>query len=195
MSASLFPERLIEEINKPNPRLVYAVKISYTTPVRAHTGVGDLIIDGETYFGVGNLSTIEPIADDNTTSPSQLSLSLSGLDSTLLSQTLNERNNNKAVRIMLVALDEDERAASAALMFTGKTTRQVYNHDRGNATVEVTVADRLIDWSRSATARFTDESHRSGTNSNGDRFFRFVLQMVERAIYWGSAKDAPGFRY
>ncbi len=194
MTVSLFPERLIEEINKPNPRLVYAVRIAYNTPVLAHTGVGDLIINGETYFGVGNLGSIDAITDDNTTSPSQLSLTLSGLDSTLLSQTLNERNNNKAARIMLVALDEDERAASAALIFTGKTTRQVYNHNRAEASVEVTLADRLVDWSRSATDRFTDESHRAAPRSLGDRILRFVLQMVERPIYWGSSKDAEAFR-
>lgn len=195
MSANLFPARLIEEINKPQPRLVYAVKIEYNSVVRAHTGVGDLVIDGEVYLGIGQLGSIDAIADDNTTSPSQLTMTLSGLDPTLVAQTLNERNNNKLTRIYLVALDEDDRAASAALIFAGKTTRQVYNHNPDDVTVEVSVADRLIDWSRVATDRFTDESHRSSPASLGDRFFRFILQMVERPIYWGSAKDAPGFRY
>lgn len=195
MSVSFFPQRIIDEINKPNPHLVYAVKIDYAATVRAHTGVGDLIIDGEVYYGIGNLGNIDPIANDNTSSPTEMSLTLSGLDPTLVSQVLNDRNNNKKVRIMLVALDEDDRAAAAALLFTGKTTRQVYNHDRDNATVQVTVADRLIDWSRTATDRFTDQSHRNAANSLGDRICRFLMQLVERPIYWGSKKDAPGFRY
>ncbi|MEQ4986178.1 hypothetical protein ABN080_01680 [Proteus sp. fly-1089] len=41
--------------------------------------------------------------------------------------------------------------------------------------------------------RFTDESWSS--RRQGDRIFRYVAQMAERAIYWGSKKDAPAFIY
>ncbi len=30
---------------------------------------------------------------------------------------------------------------------------------------------------------------------NGDRIFRYVAQMADQAIYWGSKKNAPAFIY
>lgn len=196
MSAvDIFGQAFVDAINSPNPRLLYAVRINYSNPVLAHTGVGDIVINNETYLGVGNLGEIGTVNDDNSTSPAQLTLSLSGLDPTLAAQVLNQRNNNKAVRIYWVVLDENERVIDSALIFSGKTTDQQYLYDKENAAIQVTAADRLIDWSRKATNRYTDESHRSEPLSLGDRIFRYIIQMAERPIYWGSAKDAPGFRY
>lgn len=191
----LFSQEFLDEINSPTPRLVYAVRIDYDSPVRAHTGVGDLIINNELYMGVGNLGRIDAINDDNTTSPTSLSMALTGLDPTLVAQILNNRNNNKATRVYWVRLDEDYVAQESVLLFTGKTTLQQYNYDSNDASVVVEAADRLIDWSRKAPQRYSDESHRADPLSLGDRIFRFIAQMAERPIYWGSSKDAPGFRY
>lgn len=196
MNASeIFSPAFIEAINSPVPRLSYAVRIGYDIPLLAHTGVGEIIINNEVYYGLGQLGKISTIEDDNTTSPSNLELSVTGLDPTLVNEVLTKRNNNKSVKIFWVVFDENEVVVDAVLLFSGKTTEHVYNYDRSNVSISVKVADRLVDWSRKASNRYTDESHKSDPNSIGDRFFRYVTQMAERPIYWGNNKDAAGFRY
>lgn len=189
------PARILEEINKPNPKLIHAVRVRYDAPVFAHTGVGDQIIDNETYLGVGNLADITPVRESNDTSPNEITITLGGLDSTLVAQVLNERNNNKDVDVFWCSLDDDDRVDAFFKIFSGRTVSQNYLYDRENTTVSVRVADRLIDWSRKATERFSDESHRSGANSIGDRFYRFLTEVSRVPIYWGSEKDGPGFRF
>lgn len=194
MSAYSFMSNVVqEECQKDNPRVVYGVKVKYKGgPVRAHTGVGDLIVEGEVYLGVGQLGEIDPISQDNNTAPNSLKLQLNGLDPTLVAEILNNRNIGAQAEVYLIALDDDERAAGATLLFLGEVSEQVYGFSVDSCTAQITCADKLVSWSRGATERFSDESHKARTL--GDRFFRFVAQMAERAIYWGSKKDAPGFR-
>lgn len=195
MSAySLFGTPLIDECKKANPRLCYAVKIVYpSATVRAHTGVGDLVLNGEVYLGVGTLSNIANVKQDAQIGPNGLELSLNGLDSTIVASVLNDRCNGSKVWLYLVALDAAERPMASANIYVGRIVSQAYAFKKENCSVEVTVADRFIDWARKGTERFTDESHRS--RFSGDRFFRFVVQMAQRSIFWGSKKDAPPFRY
>lgn len=196
MSApSFLPARLIQEINKANPKLLYAVRIDYSVPVLAHTGVGDQIINNEVYLGVGKLGKIDPVREENSTSPSDLTLTLTGLDPTLAAEILNERNNNKKVEIYWCSLNADNRVDSFARIFTGRTISGQYQYDQDNASVLIRVADRLIDWSRKATQRFSDQSHSNDPNSKGDRFCVYIEQASQVPIYWGSKKDGPGFRY
>lgn len=190
----LLDNALIAECKKANPRLCYAVKIAYPNyTILAHTGVGDLVINGEVYTGLGMLSKIESVKQDAQIGPNALMLGLNGLESGLIAEVLNDRCNGSKVWLYLVALDDDDRAASAANLYVGRIVSQAYAFNRKNAAVEINVADRFIDWARKGTDRFTDESHRS--RNLGDRFLRYVAQMAERSIFWGSEKDAPPFRY
>lgn len=59
--------------------------------------------------------------------------------------------------------------------------------------LQYTVSNIFEDWQRPFPDRYTDESHQAA--QPGDRIFRYVAQMAERSIYWGSKKDAPGFTY
>ncbi|WP_336844395.1 hypothetical protein [Providencia rettgeri] len=173
--------------------VVAAAKLDLKSGVtRVHTATGNLVIAGEVYQGVGQFGSIETVSEENTTGPQQLILSLSGFDSSLLGDVMNERSRGRDVRLMMVALNEDGQPILAEVLFAGQISNiGVSVGDK--CEVAVTVSNRFERWSQGLPDRFTDESWQK--RHIGDRIFRYVAQMAERAIYWGSKKDAPVFIY
>lgn len=174
--------------------LVVAAKLDLKSGVTCvHTGTGNLIIAGEVYQGVGQLGAIESVKEGLSTSPTQLLLSLSGFDSKLVGEVLNERSRGRDVRLMLVAIDEDNgQPMLADVIFAGQIANLSVTTGEENK-IGLTVSNRFERWSIGLPDRFTDESW--SKRHNGDRMFRYVAQMAERSIYWGSKKDAPAFIY
>lgn len=141
---------------------------------------------------MGQFGAIETVSEENTTSPQQLILSLSGFDSSLLGDVMNERSRGRDVRLMMVALNEDGQPILAEVLFAGQISN--IGVSVGNqCEIAVTVSNRFERWSQGLPDRFTDESWQK--RHGNDRIFRYVAQMAERAIYWGSKKDSPVFIY
>nr|ELR5112596.1 hypothetical protein [Providencia stuartii] len=173
--------------------LVIAAKLDLKSGVTyVHSGTGNLIIAGEVYQGVGQFGSIEPVKEGLTTSPTQLLLSLSGFDSKLVGEVLNERSRGRDVRLMLVAINDDGQPTFADIIFAGQIANLGVTTGDENA-IGLTVSNRFERWSLGLPDRFTDESW--SKRHNGDRIFRYVAQMAERSIYWGSKKNAPSFIY
>ncbi|CAM0043793.1 tail protein [Vibrio phage K394] len=190
---SLFSNTLIDEMNSDNPKLIIAVEILYKSdPVRVHTSTGDVVIGGQTYTGVGALGGIDPVKQSANNGPATLNLSLTGLDPTLVAATLNERTAGSKVKIMVCSLDDDYKVNSASIIFAGRVSTQRFAYGQ-EMSIEVEIVDRLADWQRKGSRRFDQESH---TNEQpGDDYFRFIAQMSEKPLYWGSSQDAPPFNY
>lgn len=191
---SLGDAALLDQLNQDSVNLALAVSIDYPVlgMVRTHSGVGDLEISGHMYSGVGQLGEVSPVSQGSESQPGELTLTLSGLDGSLLTEVMNTRCQGAKIKVWLVVLNDDHQAQGAALLFTGRLSTQRIAHGE-TSTIEVVAVDRMADWQRVSADRFSDESHQQ--RHPGDRLFRYVSQMVERPIYWGSNKDAPGFRY
>lgn len=190
---SLFDTKAIAALEHDNVPLCLAVEIHYPNgAVRVHSGVGDVDINGYSYKGVGVLGGVDPVKQTSKTEPGRLSLSLSGLDGTLLAEVLNTKCQGSVAKVWLVVFNNDEIAVSSTLLFSGKVSSQKIKYSQ-QAVISVELVDRFADWSRPITDRFSDESHRARQPS--DYFFRFISQMSEKPIYWGSEKSAPPFRY
>ncbi|HGJ5854793.1 hypothetical protein [Arsenophonus nasoniae] len=187
-----FSNNMVKAINE-NYELVIAARLDLKSGVtRAHTGVGNLVIAGELYQGVGQFGKVEQVKEQNNTSPQQLILSLSGFDSLLIGDVMNERSRGRNLRLMLVAINQEGKPEIAEVIFAGQISNIGVTTGEENA-VAVTVSNRFERWSMGLPDRFTDESWRK--RKSDDRIFRYVAQMAERAIYWGSKKDAPAFVY
>lgn len=193
MTTQLFSNIIIDEMNSDSPRLVIAVEILYkSAPLRAHTGVGEIVIDGQTYIGVGGLGSIDPVKQSSNNGPSTMNLSMSGLDPALVAETLNERTQGSKVKLIICSLDDDLQVTSASILLSGRVSTQRFAYG-AEMSVEVEIVDRLADWQRKGSRRFDQESHTS--EQPGDDFFQYVPQMSEASIFWGSKKDSPGFKY
>ncbi|EMY6208608.1 TPA: hypothetical protein ACQFK6_002585 [Proteus mirabilis] len=187
-----FSDAMVNAINE-GAYIVLAARLDLKSGVTCvHTGVGQLIIAGETYLGVGSLGEISQLKENKTTSPPQLQLKLAGFDKSLVGMVMNEQSRGREVRLMMVAISEEGKPLLAEVLFVGQITSINVVSGEENA-VCVNVSNRFERWSIGLPDRFTDESWSSRRQS--DRIFRYVAQMAERAIYWGSKKDAPAFIY
>ncbi|HEE9631310.1 TPA: hypothetical protein R8E83_003591 [Escherichia coli] len=176
-----------------NPCLVMAVKLLLPSgPCRAHSGTGTIVISGEPYYGVGALGSIQPIRTGSDSSPTQVQLQMTGFDSSLVATVLNEKCRGSLVSIFLVAIGNDGFPIAADLLYAGFIAKTGLAAGKDNA-ITLVASNKFERWSMAKPDRFTDESWKK--RHNGDRIFRYVAQMSERPIYWGSKKDAPAFNY
>lgn len=196
--AAVFPfsQSVLDIIAAGNFTPVFACELDFVGGmVRAHTGTGPLIINGHTFDGVGWFGEVGA-ANESTDSGSSLSvdLTLNGLDSYILSQTSVEGCRGRAARLIFAVYDEAGNYA-ADILFSGRmdAARLSYGGSGGDSSITVTIIDRMAEWNRAGTERWTDENHRA--RHGGDRFFYAVAQMAEWPIYWGAKKDAPSFTY
>lgn len=188
-----FSGQMVDYLSRDRVTAVIAAQIQFESGTAyVHSGTGTLVLGGYVYHGVGTLGAVDDVQETGTTSPTQLKLTLSGLDMSLFAKTLNERCVGRPAELHLVALDDAGVARVADLIFKGKVSSTGATAGDTNA-LQYTVSNIFEDWQRPFPDRFTDESHQAA--QPGDRIFRYVAQMSERPIYWGSKKDAPGFTY
>lgn len=189
-----FNSALVAELAKPHVELGFAVEV--ITPggdiIRVHTGVGEVVVGGEIYLGLGTLGSISQQKIDGGTSPKDLNLTLSLIDSQMMALALNERVVGGSVKIAICAFAEDGSVAAAATAYTGSITG-VSAITGDENTVTYSCANEMNEWDKVCSWRYNDDSHQQ--RYPGDRFFRYTGQMAERTIAWGSRRDAPGFIY
>lgn len=193
MLFSPFSDSLLTAMEQPNVSLVLAAEINFPSGVtRVHTGTGVVVIDGQTFLGVGTLGDVGSVTEENSTSSSTMSMTLSGLDMSLVGETLNEEVIGCDVTCYLAVMNDQGVVSEANVLFEGFITDTALQAGQQNA-LSYVIANVFERWSMGLPDRYTDESQQR--LHPGDRFFRYVAQMAERSIFWGSKKDAPGFYY
>jgi hypothetical protein len=190
MLYSPFSDSMVDWLSRDRVTAVLAANVQFESGTAyVHSGTGTLVLGGYVYYGMGTMGAIDDVGETNTTSPTQLRMTLSGLDMSLFAKTLNERCVGRPAELYLVAMDDNGVVQVADLIFKGRISGTGATAGETNA-LQYTVSNIFEDWQRPFPDRYTDESHQA--TQPGDRIFRYVAQMAERSIYWGSKKDAPG---
>lgn len=192
-----FSQSVVDILATGRFMVVHACQLDFADGmVFAHTGTGQLVIDGITYDGVGTFGEIGQTQEsDNSASPMSVELKLTGLDAYILKETNIRGCRGRAGKLLFVVFDEAGNYASD-ILFSGRMDAAQFsfggNGEDGNS-ISVPIIDRMAEWNRTGTERWTDENHRA--RHDGDRFFYAVAQMAEWPLYWGATKDAPAFTY
>ncbi len=196
MQSFPFSDAVVDMLSRPTVRMVYAAELDFRDGwVRAHTGIGPIVLDGQTYEGVGSFGDVSRVREAlNNTSPFSVTLTLSGLDASIVAATIGDRSRGRFGRLMQVAYDDEGRYA-ADVLISGRMDAPAmsYAGSEGENAISVVITDRMADWQRPGTERWTDENLRS--RRPDDRFFFAVAQMADWPIYWGAKRDAPSFVY
>lgn len=196
MSIASFPfsQSVVDIMASGKFSMGYAVDLDFKDGrVLAHTGTGSIVIDGETYVGVGELGAISPVREtDSSSSPLSVDIQLSGIDQEVVKDALQDRCRGRPGRVMVVAIAEDG-ALAADVLFSGRMDAAKFNYGESENSITIPLVDRMAEWNRKATKRWTDENHQ--LRYPGDRFFFAVAQVSEWPIYWGRSKNAPSFEY
>ena len=89
----------LAEINAPHLYGVDMVKLEFGTPVYCHSGIGTITYGGNDYVGVGQFGSVSNAKESENLTPSPLTLTLSGVDSSLIAEALDSGTYGDVVTI------------------------------------------------------------------------------------------------
>ena len=158
----------------------YAVEMMFdTAPVRFWSGLGDRVIEGNTYLGAGTLMRISDLEEVGDLSAKSATITMSGIPSELVSLALTEPYQRRLCRILL-----GEVSASEAIeMFSGKMNTMTIEDAPESAIISLTIESRRIELGRAKPRRYNHESHIA--RYPGDNFFSYVADLQDRQVSWG----------
>lgn len=152
--------------------------------VRLWSGRGDLQWNSHTWAGAGNLLNISPIHETSELRADGAAIQLSGIPQSLLSLALQEDYQGRTLRIYLGAFtDAGEVISSPVVMFSGRMDVMTIDETGGTSVINISVENRLIDFERTRTRRYTSEDQK--IDYPNDKGLEFVTSIQEVEIAWG----------
>ena len=145
----------------------------------------DIVYDGNTYLGAGNLAQASAVEEGPETKPYAVNLTLSGIPSAYIAIALGEDYQGRDAEIYLALLDDEYAIVGQPVKaFQGRI--DTMDMEVGEtAAISLTVQSKLVDWDRPRVERYNHETQI--VKYPGDLGLEFVDQMVERTIKWGQA--------
>lgn len=167
-----------------NVVIVMFVELDFASGfVRVHSGVGDIVVGGNTFQGVGRLGDIEGINESTELKANGLRLVLSGVPNDLISIALSENYQGRACRIWIGALDANHRLiADAVGPFKYRMDTMTISTGE-TSTIRLSVEDMFADWDRPRARRYNDADQKSQYPT--DRGFEYVGEMKDKTLFWG----------
>jgi len=175
--------------------LFFAVKAQFDTEtIRLWTGVDSLVVDGETYEGAGTLLSVGDIEDTMEVKSSNLTVTLSGMDSTVMNLALSEDLHNRKIFLYMgFLMGGSNESAGEVMMFSGRMSNVSISDDADNgATISINAENRLVDLNRPSNLRYTNASQQ--IISSTDTGFKYVQAIQGKELLWGrpSNSDTSG---
>ena len=166
--------------------LFFAVKAEFDTEtIRLWTGIDSITIDGESYDGAGSLLSIGDIEDSMEVKSSNLTVQLSGMDTTVMNLALSEDIHNRKIFLYMgFLMGGSNESAGEIMMFLGRMSNVSISDDPENgATVSINAENRLVDLNRPSNLRYTNASQQ--IISSTDTGFKYVQAIQGKEILWG----------
>ena len=148
-------------------------------PLRLWTGLGNRTIGGETYIGTGALLNIAAAEEVGDLSAKGMVLTLTGLESSIISLALQEPYQRRIAKVYL----GEQSVTPVVEIFSGFMDTMQISDEPETATVVLTIESKLVELERSRNWRYTDESHKA--RYSGDSFFSFVQDIQDQQVAWG----------
>lgn len=153
-------------------------------PLNMWSGIGDLDWNGSTWTGAGNLLSFGSLEETTEVRALGTSITLSGLNSSILSAALSEDYQGRKATIWLGATDSAGAViADPIIVFGGRMDVMTINENGGEVAINITVENRLIDFERTKLRRYTDQDQK--IDYPNDKGFEFVASIQDKEIVWG----------
>jgi hypothetical protein len=143
----------------------------------------DVEYGGKTFEGIGQLGQIEAIEENTTALPTQLRLSLSGVQTANIALALGEEYLDRPVRVYWALVDTEAGTlvADPVLIFEGRLDSMSISMGE-TATVAVEATSHLANWERSGAVRWNEATQQERYPE--DKGLEFIAQMADREVWW-----------
>lgn len=181
--------QIVELLESDHQIVFLAVKAQFDSEtIYLWSGDTDLTFDGNTYTGVGSLLNLSEIEDSLELKSSGVTLSLAGMDTTVLNLALSEDYQNRKITIFCGYLSGGtDHVQGTMTLFEGRMTSMSIADDPNGATIQVQAENRLVDLDRPANLRFTKESQLFIDST--DTCFSRVQALQDQEIVWGRSSS------
>tara|TARA_R110002126_G_scaffold78365_2_gene195228 strand:+ start:895 stop:1473 length:579 start_codon:yes stop_codon:yes gene_type:complete len=182
---SAFNDALTNRVVKP----LLAVKLDFSDGIlRMWNGYGDLTmtVDGssQTFTGGGDLMGVSQIEESSMLQMSGVTLTLSGIKSSLIATALSATYTNRDGAIYLGLINTAGNIVSDSYtLFKGKM--DVLNISEGEETtmIQLKLENRLITFEKPANRMYTLEDQK--VDYPNDLGFEFIPDLQDKEIIWG----------
>lgn len=180
---------IVNRLGADHQELFFAVKAEFdTSTIRLWTGMDDLTIGGATYTGAGSLLDISDVEETQELKSSGLSITLSGMDATVLDYALTENYQNRPITLFLGYLSGSTNETVGTLtLFKGRMVSMTVNDTPDGANISLDCENRLVDLNRPSNFRYTKDSQEF--LHTGDKGFDRVASLQDKEIVWGQKSE------
>ena len=183
MSRSV-PAGILTALQQPEVEPFYAVEAQFSGgTVRLWTGYGDRTIESNTYTGAVSLLSISGLDEVADLSAKSITVTLSGLDETVLALALAEPYQRRKLRVLFGVVGN----SASVELFAGQMNTMTIEDSGETSTVSILVDSKLVELERASNRRYTSESQKS--RHSGDTFFDYVALLQDKQLVWGRASE------
>lgn len=152
--------------------------------VNMFTGTGEITFQGETYVGGGLLLAITTIEETQELKAVNVSYTLSGVPSSMISLALAERINKRPITTWFGVLDENDQLFTEEVYAGYMDTMPIDDDiEQGEATISLNTESDLQILRLAVDRNYTPEDQK--LYYPGDLFFDFVPTIQDIEINWG----------
>lgn len=180
----------LTEINAAHLHEVVMVKLEFGTPVYAHSGIGTITYDSNDYLGVGDFGSVSNTTETEQLRPTALTLQLSGVDSSLLTEALDSGSYGDVVTLYVGYRQDDGTLVDDPWLLWKGHFDYASITQGGDNTVSITLQHDLSVLDEKDGGRYTDEDQQ--LKFTGDRGFQFVTDMATVKLNWGGMRVIAG---
>jgi len=167
--------------------------------VYLHTDLGTITALGQSWLGVGDLGAIGGIEEAEKTSPYSFAMTLSGIDSGLLTAALTEDYYERPCTVYLgfrnvitgaLVTDEVSPAQSIYELAAGACdVMQIVDGD-GETAIQLTVESELADWDEAPLEFYSNDQLQS--ENTGELLFEYMAELQNVKLIWGRGHRVSG---
>ena len=139
--------------------------------------------NGQTWTGLGSLLNISTLESGTTVEARGITVTLSGLDATLLPLCMNEFSLGLPAAIYLGVVSGGNLIDTPFTSWFGRMGQPTISLSGDTATIAINCESRLIDLNIASDRRYTQEDQ--ARYFPGDLGFSFVTEIQERTLFWG----------
>lgn len=189
MSTRQIDTKTAIKLAEDQQNIVFAIKAEFDTDdILLNTGIGDLVIDGDTYEGAGQLLSISEIEDSNDLKSAGVTFSITGMDQQVLSYALTENYQNRPITLLMAFISGGTDQVSASMvLYKGRMVQMNISDDPNGASISLQTENRLMDLRRPSNYRYTKESQAS--LYAGDNSLNEVAKIQDMKINWGRGRN------